>query len=134
MLINPVAIIGLPLLGFTKNVAVRYVGAFITTTACNANVPCILTWQANNIRGQWKRALCSATLVGTGGIGGIIGTTVFRSQDAPAYRPGMYVTIAASALIIIVMLLLDLKFIRGNRRAAAGGKPIARLDGFRYTL
>lgn len=46
----------------------------------------ILTYQANNIRGQWKRALCSATLVGTGGIGGIIGSTIFRAQDKPGYR------------------------------------------------
>ncbi|KAK2616353.1 hypothetical protein QQS21_000787 [Conoideocrella luteorostrata] len=127
-------LIGLPLLGFTKNVGLRYFGAFVTTTACNANVPCILTWQANNIRGQWKRALCSATLVGTGGIGGIIGTTVFRSQDAPGYRPGMYATIAASALMMLVTLLLDLKFIRANKRAASGGKPIGGLKGFRYTL
>ncbi|KAK2799595.1 hypothetical protein FQN50_008433 [Emmonsiellopsis sp. PD_5] len=124
----------IPLLGLTKNVGVRYFGAFITTAACNATVPCILTWQANNIRGQWKRALCSATLVGTGGIGGIIGTTVFRSQDAPEYRLGTYVTLGSSALLIIVTLLLDLKFIRANKRAAAGGAPIGGLEGFRYTL
>jgi hypothetical protein len=72
---------GLPLLGFAHNNGVRYFGVFLATVACNANVPCILTWQANNIRGQWKRALCSATLVGAGGIGGIIGSTVFRDQD-----------------------------------------------------
>ncbi|OAQ60084.1 retrograde regulation protein 2 [Purpureocillium lilacinum] len=125
---------GLPLLGFVENTGVRYLGAFITTTACNANVPCILTWQANNIRGQWKRAFCSATLVGTGGIGGIVGTTVFRSQDSPTYRPGMYATIAASALIIIITLLLDWKLSRANKRAASGGRPVAALDGFRYTL
>jgi hypothetical protein len=49
-----------------------------------------MTWQANNIRGQWKRALCSATLVMSGGLGAIVGSTVFRSQDAPSYRPGIW--------------------------------------------
>lgn len=78
---------GLPLLGFAKNNGVRYFGVFLATIACNANVPCVLTWQANNIRGQWKRALCSATLVGAGGIGGIIGSTVFRSQDKARILP-----------------------------------------------
>lgn len=126
--------IGLPLLGFASNTGVRYFGVFLATTAANANVPCVLTWQANNIRGQWKRALCSATLVGTGGIGGIIGSTVFRSQDAPAYRPGIYTTIIAAALIIVLTLTLDLKFWRANKRADAGGKPIEGLEGFRYTL
>ncbi|KAM6530490.1 hypothetical protein FALCPG4_008618 [Fusarium falciforme] len=127
-------LVGLPLLGFATNVGARYFGAFVTTTACNANVPCILTWQANNIRGQWKRALCSATLVGTGGIGGIIGSTVFRSQDAPGYRPGIYAAMIASSLIILITLALDVKFSRANKRAAAGGKTIGGLEGFRYTL
>ena len=46
-------LIGLPLLGFAHNVGARYFGVFLATTAVNANVPCILTFQANNIRGQW---------------------------------------------------------------------------------
>ena len=53
----------------------------------------ILTY--DTVRGQWKRALASATLVGAGGIGGIVGTTVFRQEDKPEYRPGMYATILA---------------------------------------
>jgi hypothetical protein len=42
-----------------------------------------MAYQANNIRGQWKRAFASATLVGFGGLGGIAGSTVFRQQDSP---------------------------------------------------
>ena len=125
---------GLALLGFCTNVGARYFGVFCAVTACNSNIPCVLTWQANNIRGQWKRALCSATLVGAGGIGGIIGGTVFRTQDKPGYRPGIYATMIASALIVIISLALDFKFARANKRAAAGGKPIEGLEGFRYTL
>ncbi|KAK5700182.1 hypothetical protein LTR17_023150 [Elasticomyces elasticus] len=127
-------VVGLCLLGFTENVGVRYFGVFLATTSANANVPCILTFQANNIRGQWKRALCSATLVGAGGMGGIVGSTVFRAQDKPGYRPGMYATIIASGLIVFITLALDLKFKRANKRAASGGKPIEGLPGFRYTL
>lgn len=59
----------------------------------NSNIPTCLAYQANNIRGQWKRAFCSATLVGFGGIGGIAGSLIFRPQDAPRYRPGMYAAI-----------------------------------------
>jgi len=127
-------IIGLPLLGFAHNNGVRYFGVFLATTACNANIPSVLTYQANNIRGQWKRALASATLVGAGGLGGIVGSTIFREQDKPGYRPGIYGTMLASALIVIITCLLELKFHRANRRAAAGGKVIEGLAGFRYTL
>lgn len=127
-------LIGLPLLGFAQNVGVRYFGVFLATAASNANVPCVLTWQANNIRGQWKRALCSATLVGSGGIGGIIGGTVFRDQDKPGYVPGIATCIGAAGLIVLIAVVLDLKFVRANKRAASGGKVIEGLEGFRYTL
>jgi MFS family permease len=73
-------LIGLPLMGFHKNAAVRYFGVFLTTAGANSNVPATMSYQANNIRGQWKRAFCSATLVGMGGVGGIAGGLVFREQ------------------------------------------------------
>lgn len=71
-------IIGLAIMGWAESNAVRYFGVFLTTAGANSNVPGAMTYQANNIRGQWKRAFCSATLVGFGGIGGIAGSLVFR--------------------------------------------------------
>lgn len=126
-------LIGLPLLGFATNVGARYFGVFLAVTAANSNVPCVLTFQANNIRGQWKRALASATLVGSGGLGGIVGTTVFRDQDNPAYIPGITTCILACGLVIVITCLLEFKFWRANKRAEAGGKIIEGLEGFRYT-
>lgn len=78
--------------------------------------------------------MCSATLVGAGGLGGIIGGTVFRTQDAPHYIPGITACMIAAGMIIVIALLLDLKMHFANRRAANGGKVIEGLEGFRYTL
>lgn len=75
---NLLCIIGLPIVGFHSSAAVRYFGVFIVTAGANSNIPASMSYQANNIRGQWKRAFCSATLVGFGGIGGICGSLVFR--------------------------------------------------------
>lgn len=72
------SLIGLPILGWHPNPYVRYFGVFLVTAGANANIPAVMSYQANNIRGQWKRAFCSATMVGFGGIGGIAGTLVFR--------------------------------------------------------
>jgi len=127
-------LIGLPLLAYEHNNAIRYFGVFLATIAGNANVPAVLTYQANNIRGQWKRALCSATLVGAGGIGGIIGSTVFREQDAPGYRPGIWTTMIANGLVVVITLALSAKFHFANKRVARGGKVIEGQEGFRYTL
>ncbi|CZR64447.1 probable permease of the major facilitator superfamily [Phialocephala subalpina] len=127
-------LIGLPLLGYAHNNAVRYFGVFLATIAGNANVPAVLTYQANNIRGQWKRALCSATLVGFGGIGGIVGSTVFRDQDAPKYGPGIMTVMIANGLILVITALLSVKFHLANKRVDRGGKPIEGQEGFHYTL
>lgn len=70
--------IGLCIVGWHKNNGVRYFGVFFMTAGANSNIPAAMSYQANNIRGQWKRAFCSATLVGFGGIGGIAGSLVFR--------------------------------------------------------
>jgi hypothetical protein len=45
-------LIGLPLLGYAKNDGMRYFGVSLATIACNANIPAVLTYQANNIRGM----------------------------------------------------------------------------------
>jgi hypothetical protein len=84
-----ISIIGIPIMGFATNSGARYFGAFLTVAGANANVPAAMAWQANNIRGQWKRAFSSATLVGFDGIGGIVSSLVFE-LDAPSYRPGLY--------------------------------------------
>jgi MFS family permease len=127
-------LIGLPLLGFSSNNGVRYFGVFLATICANSNVPAVLTYQANNIRGQWKRAFCSATLVGFGGIGGIIGSTVFRDQDSPGYRPGIEACLLANGLIIVIVAIMTLAFRKANKRAEDGGKVIEGHEGFRYTI
>lgn len=105
-----ICIIGLTVMTWATGNNVRYFGVFLTTIGCQANVPtamvskecfrCVAAltnnsqaYQANNIRGQWMRAFGSATLVMGGGIGGISGSLVFRTQDAPRYLPGIYACI-----------------------------------------
>ncbi|CAH0055902.1 unnamed protein product [Clonostachys solani] len=57
-------LIGLPILGWANSAPIRYLGVFFVTAGGNSNIPAAMAFQANNIRGQWKRAFCSATLVG----------------------------------------------------------------------
>jgi hypothetical protein len=73
-------------------------------------------------------------LVGAGGVGGIIGSTVFRTQDAPEYGPGILTTMISSGLVIVITGLLSIKFHLANKRVERGGKPIEGQPGFKYTL
>ncbi|KAL2004857.1 hypothetical protein VTN00DRAFT_3130 [Thermoascus crustaceus] len=127
-------IIGLPMMGFAKGNVTRYAGVFLSTAGANSNIPACMAYQANNIRGQWTRAFSSATLVGFGGIGGIASSLVFRSQDAPGYRPGIYTTIACNVLIILIVGALSLWFHHCNKQADRGERVIERSEQFRYTI
>jgi len=126
-------LIGLPVIGWSKNLPARYFGIFLCTMGANANVPTVLTYQANNIRGHWKRAFCSAALVGFGGIGGIIGSLVFRSQDAPGYIPGLWACITSQLIVILIVAATDAWFYLQNKKADRGERLIEGLEGFRYT-
>ena len=107
---SAISIIGLPIMAFASNTGVKYFGVFIAVAGVNANIPACMAYQANNIRGQWKRAFCSATLTGLGGIGGIAGSLVFRSQDAPRYIPGL------APVTIILLRAGQLHTSRSRRR------------------
>ena len=77
-------ILGLGMLGFLTSPGARYAGAFLATSSCNANIPCILTWQANNIRGQWKRARGAGIPMPTSGSAAELGVDRVRTAIAIA--------------------------------------------------
>lgn len=129
-----IAIIGLCLLAYTFSPGPQYTGALLVTAGCSANVPAIMVYQANNIRGPWKRAFCSASLISFGGTGGIAGSLVFRSIDAPRYLPGIYATMTASCLSIVLVGILSIYFYICNKRVKRGEMVIEGLPGFLYTL
>ncbi|KAL8956976.1 MAG: hypothetical protein Q9183_006176, partial [Haloplaca sp. 2 TL-2023] len=129
-----IGLIGLPIMAFADSSSVRYFGVFLITAGGNANIPVSLAYQANNVRGQWKRALTSALFVGFGGMGGISGGTIYRSQDAPRYIPGVSATIACNGLVIVLVLCLSGWYHWANTQANKGKKILEGSETFRYTL
>jgi len=131
-------IIGLPIMGFHSSAAVRYFGVFLVAAGANSNVPAMMSYQANNIRGQWKRAFCSATFVSFGGMGGIAGSLVFKTEEYPIYRSGLYACITTSLANLVIVSVLSYTFYIENGKADRGEKELEADDegfqpGFRYT-
>ena len=128
-------IVGLVLTGYAiENNGARYFGAFLGIAGCTGNVPACLAYQSNNIRTNSKRSVGSALQIGFGSIGGIIASTVFRSQDAPRYIPGIWVTIACQFLILILLAITTTFFKRENKKQEQEGKVLEGCEGFRYTI
>ncbi|KAF4569448.1 hypothetical protein EYR40_008424 [Pleurotus pulmonarius] len=129
------AIIGLTLTAFHTVNGVRYLGVFFGIAGGSANVPAILGYMQNNVTGHTKRAFASAITIGGGGIGGIIASTVFRSKDAPGYRPGLWVTIGSQLIIISTTCALMVYYKFKNAAVREGrSPPIDGRPGFLHTF
>jgi len=131
-----VTIVGLAMVAFTKGNAPRYTGVFLGVFGCQANIPAILAYQSNNIVGQSKRAFTSALVIGFGGIGGIVASVAFTEASAPAYRPGLWASIAFQVLMISMCGLTSAWFLHRNAQIRRGtsARPIEGVEGFLYTL
>jgi len=144
-------IIGVAVLGFAEQPYVRYFGAFLVTAGkltafegcggadfflvgSNSNVTASMTYQQNNVVGQWKRAFTSANMVAMGGVGGIVGTLVFRSQDAPQYVPGLATCFTAAGATLLSVTATTIYMLNQNRKQAKGQIIIEGVPGFRYTI
>ena len=101
---------------------------------CNSNVAFTLGQASASIVGQSKRGYTSALQVMAGGIGGIIASTVFKSAEAPNYRTGISVALGASALVVVIQIVLAVFFANRNKKARNGSKLIENTPGFYYTL
>ncbi len=78
-------IVGFSMLGFTSQVAVRYVGTYLATGAYVSNWAAMNAYQASNIVGQWKRATFAASITACNGLGGIAGSFLFKRTESPRY-------------------------------------------------
>ena len=126
-------IIGFVMLGFPSQVTVRYVGTFLATGAYVSNWAALSTYQANNIRGQWKRATVAAAVSACNGLGGIAGSYIVRQPEAPRYMTAIWTSIGSHLLMVMLVGICTSFFWVANRRAKRGKTVIEGVQGFRYT-
>lgn len=90
---------------------------------------------ANNIVGHSKRAFASAIVVGSGGVGGIMATTIFRQADAPKYIPGIWTVIGLQVGVLLVVGGSSLWFTKENAKTRKDRKRLIEgQEGFFYTI
>ncbi|CAH0043361.1 unnamed protein product [Clonostachys solani] len=127
------AIIGLLIMIYGKLPGVRYFGMFLAVFGAQSNVPGTLAYGQNQTARPEKRGVVSAAMISIGAAGGIAGSTMFRSQDAPLYLPGMWSTIALQICYSIAVFSMSMYLKKQNRLADQGIKPVLEgVSGFRY--
>ncbi|KAF9255200.1 MFS general substrate transporter [Marasmius fiardii PR-910] len=130
-----ITLVGCCMTAFAKTGATRYAGTFFISAGASGCIPSVEAYGANNVVSHSKRAVQSALTVAWGGIGGIIASTVFREKDSPKYIPGLWVTIGAQIIMILLSGVTYLHFRRMNRLAREGhlSVPLEGKEGFLYT-
>ncbi|EFW22157.1 hypothetical protein D8B26_001123 [Coccidioides posadasii str. Silveira] len=122
--------LGLPA---SKQVTVRYIGTFLATGAYVSNWAALNAYQANNIVGQWKRATVAAAVTAANGLGGIAGSFIVRSVEAPTYTTAVWVSIGSHILMIAIVGMFSIYFYVANQRQQKGNFIIENMPAFRYT-
>jgi len=130
------AICGLMMTAYAEDNLARYFGLFFGYAGCQGNIPSILAYQSNNIRNQSKRSVGSALQIGFGGIGGILGSTVFKQTEAPRYLTGLWITTGLQLFILCLVSATTIYFSIMNKKVDRGTlkHPIEGQVGFKYTL
>lgn len=126
--------VGLVLIGWGPNTAAKMTGIFFAVTGNNCAIPSALALLANNIVGTSKRQFAVPIQTIFGGIGGIIGSLIFRPQDHPHYRPGLYASLGCMTLNIALTCILASHFYLQNRKAETMKRTLEGLPGFKYTI
>ena len=72
----------------------------------NPHLPLVNALLANNVRGFQKRSFGSALMVAFMGIGGILGSLIFRSKDAPHYLLGLITSMALAFFALMIVGIL----------------------------
>jgi MFS family permease len=82
------AVIGYIILLSARKAGVSYVGTIFAAAGIYPATAIVLSWPANNVSGQTKRATANAMQISIGNLGAVLGTQLYRSRDGPRFFVG----------------------------------------------
>ncbi|CAG8489389.1 1677_t:CDS:2 [Cetraspora pellucida] len=114
ILFATIGIFGYAIVATVQNSAIfKYIGTWLIAIGAFPCRATSTTWLANNIAPSLKRNVVISLMVGSGSIGGIIATQIYRSVDYPNYTLGHIISsiclFLAVCLSIIQYAILKLK-------------------------
>ncbi|RSM06751.1 hypothetical protein CEP52_005591 [Fusarium oligoseptatum] len=124
---------GLAMISWGGSQGARYTSMFLAVAGSNCAIPSALAFLARNVVGTHKRQFAVPIQSIFGGIGGIIGSLMFREANYPGYRPGIYASFGCMAANTALASGLAFYFWIRNRQADRTGKVLEGVPGFRYT-
>lgn len=102
-------------------------GTFFAAAGIYPSVALALSWPAVNVSGQTKRAVAGGLQISIGNLGAVIGTQIYRTNNAPRYVQGHAVAMAYLIGNVILSGFTWWYLARQNKRKAAlGGTSVGK--------
>ncbi|CEO58612.1 Putative Permease of the major facilitator superfamily [Penicillium brasilianum] len=128
-------VVGFLMFGLPQStqVTVRYIGTFLATGAYISNWAALNAYQANNVVGQWKRAVTAAMVSAFNGLGGVAGSYIVRRVEAPLFQTAVWVSVGSQILLMVIVAVFTLYFYKVNLQQKSQQRVIEHVPSFRYT-
>ena len=85
---SALAAVGYIILLAGRKPGVSYAGTVLAAAGIYPATAIVLSWPANNVSGQTKRATANAMQISIGNLGAVLGTQLYRSTDGPRFFVG----------------------------------------------
>ena len=128
MLSSGLAIIGYIVLLTQTKPGAAYVGTILAAGGIYPAVAIVVSWPANNVSGQTKRATANAMQISIGILGAVLGTQLYRSTDGPRYFLGHGFALGYLCANILIVAT-QWAILRAENRRRDNGERDARLVG-----
>lgn len=116
MLPAGLACIGYIILLSQSRPGVSYVGTIFAAAGLFPATAILVSWPANNVSGQTKRAVANGMQISIGNLGSAIGTQLYRTETSPRFFLGHGVALGYLLANIVVVGLLWMVLKRENVR------------------
>lgn len=104
---------------------VSYGGTILAAAGIYPATAIVLSWPANNVSGQTKRATANAMQISIGNLGAVLGTQLYRSNDGPRFFLGHGFPLGYLCANVVVVgtlwAVLRAENARRDREASIGG-------------
>ena len=129
---SSIAILGYILILSDPRPGVSYVGIIFAAAGIYPSVALVLSWPANNVSGQTKRAVSNAMQISIGNLGAVLGTQLYRTESAPRYFLGH--SFALSYMVANLVVVTTLFFVLKRENAKRDAAPAEHMDSDRPWL
>lgn len=103
----------------TKKPYVSYIGTIFAAAGIYPATAITLSWPANNVSGQTKRANANALQISVGNLGAVLGTQLYRPKTSPRFHLGHGFALGYLVGNIFVISTLWLVLNRENKKRRA---------------